>query len=69
MPLPDTLELKADLSSLRQSADTDSEAFVMADVVDLPYAPRTVLKNTKWMRKDTKNIKVDLKFSVNFEKL
>jgi hypothetical protein len=40
-----TLRLKADLSTLRQSALSSSGAFVLADPVDVPFAPRVKLMN------------------------
>lgn len=49
--MPDSLEfekslrLKPDLDTLRQSAIARSGAFVIADPVDVPYAPRKVLRD------------------------
>lgn len=42
---PKTLRLKADLTTLRQSALSSSGAFVLADPVDVPFAPRVKLMN------------------------
>ena len=38
------LILKPDISTLRQSELRESGAFVLADCVNLPYAPRNLLK-------------------------
>ena len=37
--------LKPDISTLRHNCFSESGAFVLADCVDLPFAPRSVLKN------------------------
>ncbi len=40
-----TLRLKADLTTLRQSALSSTGAFVLADPVDVPFSPRVKLMN------------------------
>src|SRR6185312_11068095 len=50
--ISDSLYLRPDLSTLKDAAFLKSEAIVFADVYDsenknmVPYAPRTIMKNT-----------------------
>ena len=38
------LQLKPDISTLRQSVLSPSGAFVLADPIEVPFAPRTLLQ-------------------------
>jgi len=56
--LEDKLNLKADLSTLRTAGWLKSEAYVIADIQNAPYAPRNVLR-AAMTNNNVASVKVD----------
>lgn len=61
------LILKPDIATLRQSEMRESGAFVLADCVDLPYAPRNLLKSRIAASVEL-DPKINIAFSFGLEK-